>query len=123
MNRSDILKKCIDLTMGDRNKAYGDPTANHTNISSLWNCYLQIRSKSGKAFDVMMIDAEDVEIMMALVKIARIAQRLTADPDHYIDAATYIAMAGEARLHNKVVSGNKYAVSTSGGNPEGGNDQ
>lgn len=93
--REAILLSGIELTMGDRNKTYGDPLSNHKNIAGLWNAYLSTRS----SFLGMAIDAEDVAMMMALVKVARVAQRREpADKlDTFIDMATYAAIAGEIR--------------------------
>ena len=106
MNREQILKTALDLTMGDRNASYGDPTQNHDNIAKLWRSYWNIRT-GGDWSNTQIMDAEDVEIMMALLKIARIAQRLAYKADNYIDAAAYIAMASEANNHPHITDREK----------------
>lgn len=95
MNRIEILTKAAELTQGDRNKTYGDPYDNHTNIAALWNAYMGIRTQWRHV--QQPFDAEDVMIMMALMKVARVAQRLGNPTDSLIDACAYIAMASEAR--------------------------
>lgn len=99
--RANVLQQALDLTMGARNATYGDPTDNHNNIARLWRAYVQTRGIA-----LREIDAEDVMIMMALLKIARIGQRLDrANADSYIDACAYIAMAVEPYLREPALHG------------------
>lgn len=94
--RERILDTAIALTLGDRTTEYGDPTQNCTNIASLWDAYVTIRTESHmKEFHP---DAEDVQLLMVLMKCARAAQRRTPSPDTFVDMAAYSAMAAEARL-------------------------
>lgn len=98
MIRKDILDKALALTMGDRNKQYGDPTMNHANIAAMWNAYMGVRANYIQTLDDILFDAEDVMLMMALLKIARLAQRLGDDGsrvDSVMDAVNYIAMTIE----------------------------
>lgn len=91
--RGAVLHDAMNLTLGDRNKAYGDPTDNHENIARLMDAYLGMRGDD-------RLDAEDAAMLMVCVKMARIAQRLprnTLASDSFIDAAAYIAIAAEAR--------------------------
>lgn len=81
--RGAILDTAHRLTCGDRNKQYGDPLDNHQDIANLWMAYLSTP-----------ISPKDVAIMMALVKIAR-AKRPEPHRDNYVDAAAYLAIAGE----------------------------
>ena len=81
--RAHVLETALDLTCGDRNKQYGDPLENHQDIARLWTAYLSTP-----------ISPKDVAIMMALVKIAR-AKRPEPHRDNYVDAAAYLAIAGE----------------------------
>lgn len=83
VNRSHILSKAAQLTLGDRQQAYGSPKDNHQRIADLWSTYLKTP-----------ITAQDAAICMALVKVARLMQT----PDHldsFIDLAAYAAIAGE----------------------------
>lgn len=83
MNRKDILNSSIQCTCVDRQKDYGDAYTNFSYIAGLWKAYCGFPFKP-----------EDVSIMMALLKIARMMGGKHKD-DNYIDAAAYIAMAGE----------------------------
>ena len=38
----DILKQAEKIISNDREKAYGNKLANHTNIARLWSAYLDI---------------------------------------------------------------------------------
>ena len=87
MKRAEILQTAIKCVTQDRQDQYGSPEDNFKKIADYWNVYIGCRMESA-------FDAEDVAIMMALLKIARIT---TGQPnaDNYIDACGYIACAGE----------------------------
>jgi hypothetical protein len=87
--RVQTLETAINLTAGDRNKAYGPPHRNLSDCALLWDAYLAIRNE-------VQIDAEAVAWMNVLQKIARSAQP-GYHPDNYTDAAAYSAIAGECR--------------------------
>jgi hypothetical protein len=89
MKASEIATEAARLVNGDRNDTHGDKTTNHGNIASLWNAYLGIRREPAAR-----LSAEDVAIMMALLKIAR-TQTGSLNLDDHIDAAGYVAIAGE----------------------------
>lgn len=84
MNRKEILNAAIKTVCEERQDSYGTPEDNFAIIAGLWSGYLG---------DVML-EAEDVAIMMILLKIARI-QTGTFKPDNYIDIAGYAACAAE----------------------------
>jgi len=88
MNRAEILTTARDLTMGERNVQHGHPRVNLTNIASLWSGYFG---------DPTMFDAHDVAVMMVLLKMARTKTGAT-NPDDYVDAAAYAAIAGEIAM-------------------------
>ncbi|MEZ3438040.1 MAG: hypothetical protein K1W18_04080 [Oscillospiraceae bacterium] len=82
MKRAEILytaKKCV---CGQREQDYGKPENN-----DLWNAYLNPPLGS-------RINAGDVAMMMALMKIARICTG-TATEDSFVDLAGYAACGGE----------------------------
>tara|TARA_Y100000310_G_C20173190_1_gene574651 strand:+ start:198 stop:485 length:288 start_codon:yes stop_codon:yes gene_type:complete len=81
----DILDQAKALVEGDRAETHGDALILHIRIAGLWSAYIA----QGKSF----VDAHDVAIMMALVKIAR-AKTGSHNPDDYIDMAGYAAIAG-----------------------------
>ena len=87
--RVQTLETAINLTAGDRNKAYGPPHRNLSDCALLWDAYLAIRNGA-------QLDAEAVAWMNVLQKIARSAQP-GYHPDNYTDAAAYSAIAGECR--------------------------
>lgn len=93
MTREEILAAAKQCVCGDRDQDYGSPEKSFNMIAALWEPY--IREKCvGPDADVCITGA-DVGAMMCLFKLARIATgRFKADS--YIDAAGYIACAGEA---------------------------
>jgi hypothetical protein len=87
MNAVDLIEKAGGLVGGDRAEQHGDKHRNFANIASLWNAYLQ--PKNGA-----LINATDVGMMMALLKIAR-TQSGGFNLDDYIDSIGYLACAGD----------------------------
>lgn len=77
----DIYDQARYLTATDRQAAYGAPEDNLGRIGALWSAYL---SKD--------LNAHDVAVMMALVKIGRMASGVTV-ADNYVDAVAYIGLA------------------------------
>lgn len=81
------MKKANECVNGQRDEQYGSPERNFEMIAELWSVYLGGQLKE-------LIDASDVPIMMALLKIARIRTGNYKD-DSFIDLAGYAACAGE----------------------------
>jgi hypothetical protein len=97
MNRVKLLEDAINITGNDRNKEYGEPWVNLTNIAELWQAYLVGKTKGrsiGNAVNNYQITAEDVAWLNVQQKIARTFFG-EPKPDTYIDAAAYSAIAGE----------------------------
>lgn len=92
MTRSEILDAARSIVTGEREKQYGKPEDNFTTIGKLWEIYLRGRCVGGDA-DIS-INPEDVAMMMALLKIARIMTG-TGTGDSFVDLAGYAACAGE----------------------------
>lgn len=84
MDREATLKKAIELTMGDRNESYDNPFPNHDRIAKIWSVILGVE-----------IDAAQVALCMAGLKLARLAHKY--DDDSFIDGAAYFAIANEVR--------------------------
>jgi hypothetical protein len=83
MHRSKILQDAEYLINNDREKDYGHPKINHGRIADLWSVVLERK-----------IEPHEVALCMALVKVSRLVQ--TSDhEDSYVDAAAYLAIAGE----------------------------
>ena len=83
MTRPEILDKAKECVCGQREQDYGSPEDNFNVIAELWSAYKRIH-----------FDAQDVAMMMALLKIARIKSG-TATEDSFVDLAGYAACGGE----------------------------
>ena len=90
MRKEDILKKASELVTGDRNETHGDAFQNHAEIAEFWNIFLD-----GKLQSMASITAQDVAIMMILLKVSRSNQGKKFNLDNFIDMAGYSAIAGE----------------------------
>lgn len=84
MTRKETLEKAVSCVCGQREQDYGSPEDNFNTIAMFWNAYL------GR----QIIAPEDVAMMMALLKIARIATG-TATEDSFVDLAGYAACGAE----------------------------
>tara|TARA_R110000823_G_C15641663_1_gene469915 strand:- start:264 stop:587 length:324 start_codon:yes stop_codon:yes gene_type:complete len=90
-NKEDILKKAGKLVSDDREGTHGDARENHEQIAEFWNIFLDNKLKP-----MVAITCDDVAVMMALLKISRSTQG-KFNVDDYIDAAAYMAIAGELK--------------------------
>lgn len=94
MTRESILNRAIECVCGEREQDYGSPEDNFGRIATYWSTHLG-----------MEITAEDVAVMMALLKIARIGTG-TATDDSWVDLAGYAACGGEIaakeRMHGQL---------------------
>lgn len=89
--REKILDEAKQCVCGNREQDYGTPEESFRAIAQLWGIY--IRERMVILTDVCF-DPEDVAIMMALLKIARLAN----NPEHmdsWVDLAGYAACGGE----------------------------
>ena len=89
MNRANCLKKADECVNGKREQDYGSPESNFLKIADLWSAYY------GAPFS-----ANDVAMMMALLKIARISTG-TATEDSFVDLAGYAACGCEISTEKK----------------------
>ena len=92
LTRADILHAAEKCVCGQRETDYGTPEDNFETIAKLWETYLR-RACVDEAGGVY-IDANDVAMMMALLKIARIAAG-GGKADSWIDLAGYAACGAE----------------------------
>ena len=90
MKTEEALKLAKELIEGPRAKTYGDKVQNHCNIAKMWTAYLDKE-----------ITAHDAAVMMALLKIAR-TKFGQPTSDTYVDAAAYMAIAGECKDENNI---------------------
>ena len=96
VTRKSILGDAEKCVCSDREKEYGTPEDSFSSIAALWNDYLS--ATGTMLYDVngneLELDAHDVGLMMALLKISRIATG-HHKADNYTDLAGYAACAGE----------------------------
>ncbi len=83
MNRADILTAARKCVCGQREQDYGKPEDNFKTIAEFWSTYKDVN-----------FTAEDVAVMMALLKIARIKTG-SGTEDCFVDLAGYAACGGE----------------------------
>ena len=87
--REECLRKANDIVNGTREGEYGSPENNFKMIAALWSIYIDRE-----------ITPQDVAVMMALLKIARIKTG-TFKADSYVDLAGYTACAYELASNNE----------------------
>jgi len=83
MNRANTLEKAKECVCGQRENEYGSPEDNFKTIADFWSVYKGVE-----------FTANDVAMLMALLKIARIRTG-TATDDSYVDLAGYAACGAE----------------------------
>ena len=88
MTRTEILAEAEKCVCGQREQDYGSPENNFQSIANLWQDYLRCTGQK------VCIVAKDVAMMMALLKVARIAGDYATE-DSFIDLAGYAACGGE----------------------------
>lgn len=81
--RVEMLNTAAKLTAVDRERIYGDAKTNMEHFAGL------INAQFGTEFT-----AENAALIMVLAKISRMNVGVY-HPDNYIDAAAYVAIAGE----------------------------
>lgn len=81
--RAAILDAAKKIVTGDREKQYGKPEDNFAVIARFWTTY------TGHP-----ISSEDVAVMMALLKIARIRSG-NYKADSFVDGVGYLSLAAE----------------------------
>lgn len=84
-NRVELLLEASELINGNRDVDYGDPLDNFLTTAELWQPYLERTIHARGKLD---IKPHDVAVMMALVKIARLAWT-PQKRDHWADIAGY----------------------------------
>jgi len=92
--KENILQQAKELVSNDREGTHGDARQNHEQIAEFWNIFLDDKLKPMAA-----ITCDDVAVMMALLKISRSTQG-KFNVDDYIDAAAYMAIAGDLKHDN-----------------------
>ena len=84
LNRTEVLDQAQSLITGDRENDYGSPQDNFANIAQRWS---QIACVTIKPWQVAL--------MMADLKIARMATTGKPHQDSFVDIAGYVALGSE----------------------------
>lgn len=92
LTRAEVLHRAEQCVCGQREQDYGTPEDNFETIAEFWITYLNRACVDEEG--CVYIDATDVAMMMALLKIARIAGG-AGTRDSFIDLAGYAACGGE----------------------------
>jgi hypothetical protein len=82
-----ILDEAKTLVLGDRQAEYGATAAHFASVASAWSTYLEARPGGAEA----PISGFDVTMMMALLKIIRLANQKKRDS--IVDLAGYAQTA------------------------------
>ena len=88
-SRGDVLDTAKDYVTKDRAQEHGNLEGNFTRIAAYWNTHLGL---------IDFIKPEDVGVMMALLKVARMHSN-SKNIDNYIDSAGYIACSAELSVN------------------------
>lgn len=95
VTRKGILRQAEKCVCGDREQQYKGPENSFKAIASLWNSFLYSKGLIvNDSTEWKGIKPEDVAVMMALLKIARISTGVFKE-DSYVDACGYLACGGE----------------------------
>lgn len=92
MTRAEVLDEAKKCVCGQRQDDYGTPEDNFTTIGYLWTAYTKAAHPDWN-ITINEFTSKDVAVMMALLKVARIARG--SSPDSFVDLAGYAACAGE----------------------------
>ena len=96
MRRADTLDKAKMIVTGERNQEYGGPESTFGSIAKLWSAYLEVD-----------IAAEDVAVLMILLKVARLAGSAYSSADSWVDIAGYAACGSEISGCEEAAAGSK----------------
>ena len=91
--RARVLELARECVCSDRQAQYGSPENNFALIATFWGLYLEEKLQLTE----VAIEAEDVAMMMALLKIARCTTG-QVKLDNYVDLAGYAACGGEIAM-------------------------
>ena len=78
---NDILEEASSIINGARQEEYGKPEISFEKIADYWSTYLK-----------HPISAQDVSLMMILLKVARVPEGKKASHDTMVDIAGYAAI-------------------------------
>ena len=98
-HRGQVLLDAHKIINGERQDQYGNPEDSFGTIAAMWNAYLQVATRKQDDGDFYplttpQLTAQHVAVMMALLKVARIAHGAGVK-DSYVDGAAYLALAAD----------------------------
>jgi hypothetical protein len=88
--RVQALREAARIINGDRNKQYGGPEENFTNIAKIWEVIFQRE-----------FTPEEVAMAMVGVKLARFVSKAGFQPDTWIDIAGYAGCGYEVGQNHR----------------------
>jgi hypothetical protein len=89
ISRQSVLEQALEIVTVDRNSQYGEPEDNFQTIAELWSVYLTRRTMLS-----VELNASDVAVLMALMKIGRLTANKT-HADSWTDGIGYLACGAE----------------------------
>lgn len=92
---ADILIRASELVGGDRAKAHGEAVESLEAVCELWGTLLSLMGKPLPR----PLEARDVAILMAGLKIVRAYKGVELNDDNYVDLAGYAGLAGGVLKH------------------------
>ena len=112
--KNDICEQASKIISGERQGQYGSPEDSFAVIAAFWNTYIESRLNLSCA-NAIELSSNDVAIMMALMKIARICNGVFKE-DSYVDAIGYLAIAAELSKGEEECSA--CSIDIPGGDPD-----
>lgn len=92
--REEVLNKARECVCGQREQDYGSPEDSFGLIATFWSSYINKNFKNNANIDETEITADDVAVMLGLLKVARIASN-PCHMDNWVDLAGYSACGAE----------------------------
>lgn len=99
--REQLLKDGLALTMGERNRSYGDPFINFMLTARMKELFWDAMEASGKS--VQQNSPFGHSIDMVITNLARVATSPTThlERDRFLDGANYMAIAYEVGVRGE----------------------
>ena len=90
--REKVLGDAKKFVCGERQQEYGGPEESFRLVADLWTPYVKAKIVPKGTF--VSIEPEDVAVMMALLKVARLAHN-PQYMDGWVDGCGYLSIGGE----------------------------
>lgn len=96
--REECLDTAKEIISGNREEQYSGPEDSFYQIAQFWNTYLR-RRIDGVSADEIDLGADDVAVMMCLLKLARLTTGGTDQADTWVDVAGYAGCGFEVSVN------------------------